>query len=134
MILYTPAHAAGTVDVIVSGQNGQSVTLTGAYTYAPPHTFDFNGDWLGFGNNGQDSPIRFAIQNNMLISVSCQSATSAPDATVAFSPPRPVTNSEFSFAGDGGVRFSGRIVSPSSATGTIKLGECESDAWYASKQ
>jgi hypothetical protein len=128
MILYTPPHAAGTVDVVVSGQGGRLVTLTGAYTYASPQTFDFNGDWVGFGNNGQDSQILFRIRDNALLSVSCD-----PEAALTFSPPRPVTDSEFAFVGDG-VGFSGRIVSPSTATGTIKLGLCESNAWYATKQ
>jgi hypothetical protein len=45
-----------------------------------------------------------------------------------------VTNGEFSFARDDGVGFSGRIVSASTATGTIKLGSCESNAWNARKQ
>ena len=39
-----PAHAAGTVDVVVSGQGGQLVKLTDAYTYVSPQTFDFDGD------------------------------------------------------------------------------------------
>ncbi len=132
MLLYTPAHAAGTVDVVVSGLNGQSVTLANAFTYASPGTFDFNGGWLGFGNNGQDNSIQFDIRNDMLLSVSCDGIVS-DSVTVTLSPPQPVTNSEFSFAGDG-VTFTGRIVSPSTATGTIRLGECTSDAWYASRR
>lgn len=129
MYVFTPAHAAGTVDVVVSGQGGQSVKLTDAYTYASPLTFDFNGNWSGFGNNGQDDLIVFTIRNDALLSVSC-----GPDETLTFSPPRPVTNGEFSFVGNDGVGFSGRIVAPSGATGTIKLGPCESNAWYATKQ
>lgn len=31
-----PAHAAGTVDVVVTNPDGQSARLSGAYTYAPP--------------------------------------------------------------------------------------------------
>src|SRR5205809_654633 len=61
MLLWTPAHAGGTVDVIVSGQNGHSVTLPNGFTYAPPQTFDFNGAWSGFGGTGQDNLIRFTI-------------------------------------------------------------------------
>jgi hypothetical protein len=132
MFLYTPAHVAGTVDVVVSGLNGQSVTLANAFTYALPGTFDFNGAWAGFGNNGQDNLISFDIRNDMLLSVSCDGIVSNT-TTVTLSPPQPVTNSEVSFVGDG-VTFTGRIVSPSAATGTIRLGECTSDGWYASKQ
>ena len=133
MVVYTPAHAAGTVDVVVSGVNGQSLTLKEAYTYASPQTFDFNGHWSGFGYNGQDTPIVFTIQNDMLLSAKCLSVTEDPDGIVTFSPPRPVINGEFSYAADG-VVFSGRIVSPTSATGVIRLGPCASDAWYAAKQ
>lgn len=132
MFLATPAHAAGTVDVVVSGQNGQSLTLINAFTYASPSTFDFNGTWSGFGWNGQDNPIRFTIQNDTLLSASCDSLSSDPGATLTFSPPLPVMNREFSFDGNG-VRFSGRMVSPTMATGTIRLGECASLAWYAEK-
>jgi len=129
MYLSTPAHAAGTVDVVVSGQSSQSVTLTGAYTYASPLTFDFNGDWAGVGETDQDGLVSFALRDNLLLSVSC-----GPDVTLIFSPPRPATNGEFSFVRDDGVAFSGRIVGFSDATGTIKLGSCESNAWRARKQ
>jgi len=132
MLLWTPPHAAGSVDVVVSGQTGQSVTLTSAFTYASPDTFDFNGSWAGFGGNGQDNLIRFTIQDNMLLGVSCDSISSAPGTTVTFSPPRSVTTSAFSVDSDG-IRFMGHIVSPTSATGIIRVGECASDAWYAEK-
>ena len=128
MYLSTPAHAAGTVDVVVSGPGGQSVTLTNAYTYASPLTFDFNGDWVGFGETDQDGLVSFTIRDNLLRSVSC-----GPDVTLTFSPPRPVNNGEFSFVRDDGVGFSGRIVAVSSATGTIKLGLCP-NAWRARKE
>ena len=117
------------MDVVVSGQGGQSVTLTGAYTYASPVTFDFNGDWTGFGETDQDGLVSFTIRGNLLLNVSC-----GPDVTLTFSPARSVTNGEFSVARDDGVGFSGRIVSASTATGTIKLGSCESNAWNARKQ
>jgi len=131
MFLATPAHAAGIVDVVLTA-NGRSVTMPNAFRYASPDAFDFNGSWSGFGWNGQDNAIRFTIRDNRLLVVSCDGIATPAVATVAFSPPLPVTNSEFSFDGDG-VRFSGRIVSPSMATGTIRLGECASDGWYAAK-
>jgi hypothetical protein len=129
LYLSTPPHAAGMVDVVVSGQGGQSVTLTGAYTYASPLTFDFNGDWAGIGETDQDGLVSFTVRDNLLLSVSC-----GPDVTVTFSPPPSVRNGEFSFVRDDGVVFSGRIVSASAATGAIKLGSCESNAWNARKQ
>jgi hypothetical protein len=57
--LSAPAHAAGTVDVVVSGQGGQLVKLTDAYTYVSTLTFDFNGDWASYGENDQDGLIFF---------------------------------------------------------------------------
>jgi len=128
MYLSAPAHAAGAVDVVVTGQGGQLVTLTAAYTYVSPLTFDFNGNWASYGQTDQDGLIVFTIRDNLLLSVSC-----GPDVMLTFSPPRPVTNGEFSVAGDNGVEFSGRIVADSGATGTIKLGACES-AWRGRKQ
>jgi hypothetical protein len=129
MYLSAPAHAAGTVDVVVSGEGGQLVKLTDAYTYVSPVMFDFNGDWASYGENDRDALIFFTIRNDLLISVSC-----GPDVTLTFSPPRPVMNGEFSVALDDGVGFSGRIVGVSDATGTIKLGPCESNAWHGRKQ
>ena len=128
MYLSTPAHTAGTVDVVVSGHGGESLTLSNAFTYASPLTFDFNADWISFGQTDQEGLISFTIRNNLLFTVSC-----GPDVTLTFSPPRPVTNGEFSFVGDDGVGFSGRIVAASEATGTIKLGPCESTGWHARK-
>src|SRR5258705_4930151 len=117
MYLSTPVHAAGTVDVVVSGKGGQSVTLAGAYTYASPLTFDFNGEWAGVGETDQDGLVSFTIRDNLLRTVSC-----GPEVVLTFSPPRPVTNGEFFFVRDDGVGFSGRIVAASGATGTIRLG------------
>lgn len=124
-----PSHAAGAVDVVVSGQGGQLVQLTNAYTYVSPLTFDFNGHWASYGENDQDALISFTIRDNLLLSVSC-----GPDVTLTLSPPRPVTNGEFSLVRDDGVGFSGRIVAVSDATGAIKLGSCDSNAWRGRKQ
>jgi hypothetical protein len=129
MYLSAPAHSAGTVDVVVSGQGGQSVTLTDAYTYTSPQTFDFNGDWTSVGETDHDGDVSFTIRDNLLRTVSC-----GPDLTLTFSPARPITNGEFAFVRDDGVDFSGRIVGVSDATGTIRLGACEFSAWRAQKR
>jgi hypothetical protein len=135
--LRTPVHEAGSVDVVVHGSGGEVVTLADAFTYAPPETFDFNGDWLGWGNTSLDVPMHFTIQHNELLRATCESH-SIPgvdaDATVTFSPPRPVTNGEFSFTDDAGVVLSGRILSATTATGVVRLGICSNDEWYAGKQ
>lgn len=57
MYLSARAHAAGTVDVVVSGQGGQLVRLIDGYTYVSRLTFDFNGDWASYGENDQDGLI-----------------------------------------------------------------------------
>jgi IPT/TIG domain-containing protein len=132
VVFSTPAHAAGAVDVIVNGQNGESMTLTSAFTYVSPLMFDFNGTWSGFGRNGQDNLIRFTIENNRLLKVACSSITSDPDTIVTFEPTVPVIDGAFRFEDDH-VSFSGQIVTPSSATGRIRLGPCASDGWYANR-
>lgn len=129
MYLFAPAHAAGTVDVVVTGRVGEVVKLTDAYTYVSPLTFDFNGAWVSYGETDQDDLITFTIRDGFLLSVSCD-----PDVTLTFAPPVPVTNGEFSFTGGDAVSFSGRIVGAGDATGTIKLGSCESTAWHGRKQ
>ena len=117
----TPAHAAGSVDVVVTNPDGQSARLTEGYTYAPSQSFDFNGAWSGFGNAGQDVPIGFTIQNNLVLDVSCHGYSIT---TMTFSPPLQVSDGTFSFSRDDGVAFSGRIVSSRDAVGTINFAEC----------
>ena len=134
MVVYTPEHMAGTVVVAVSDLNGRTVATSQTFTYAAPDTFDFNGNWSGFGNNGQDSLIRFTIRDNRLLTASCDSVYVDQAGTdLTFTPPPPVTDSAFSYKGSDAI-FTGRIVGPAMATGTIRLGECDSDGWYAQKQ
>lgn len=122
-----PAHVAGQVDVVVTNSDGQADRLAGAYTFASPQSFDFNGSWTSDDHDGP--PVRFTIQNDGLAIVACGTST-----TRTFSPPLAVSNGEFSFSSDDGVAFSGRIVSPSIARGTISLAPCIPMAWYAEKQ
>jgi hypothetical protein len=126
--LSTPAHAEGTVDVVVTNPDGQSGRLTGGYTYVSPESFDFNGNWAGVAGSEYDTEMRFAIQNNMLISVSCGTS-----ATLTFSPPPSVSHGEFSFVGNDGIGISGRIVSAVNAVGTINIAPCTSTIWIATK-
>jgi hypothetical protein len=79
----TPAHGAGAVDVVVTNPGGLSGRLAAGYTYAPPQSFDFNGTWVGyalahpefaaarFAVRHEDMEVRFTIQNNVLVSISC---------------------------------------------------------------
>ena len=50
-IFQLAAHAAGSVDVVVTnpGPASQTGLLTGGFTYAPPESFDFNGTGEGEG-------------------------------------------------------------------------------------
>lgn len=124
--IQAPAHAAGQVDVIVGNSDGQTATVPGGYTYALPQSFDPNGEWAGWAYD--ETPMRFIIQNNTLVSASCGTAE-----TLTFSPPPPVRNGEFSFTGEGGIAMSGRIVSAAAAAGTINMAQCTATEWYAEK-
>ena len=126
---YAPAHAAGSVDVVVTNPDGQAGRLAGGFTYALPESFEVNGNWEGRADSNYETPLRFTIENNMLISVSCGTS-----ATLTLTPPPPVSDGEFSFIGDEGARISGRIVSPNSALGTINIAPCLAYSWFATRQ
>jgi hypothetical protein len=94
--VFTPAHAAGTVEVIVTNPDGR--TGSGMFTYASAATFDFNGDWQGSAQDLADSVssnLVLSIRDNIVVSASC-GALSLP-----LDPPPVVANGEFSFAGSG---------------------------------
>jgi predicted small lipoprotein YifL len=124
----TAAHAAGTVDVIVTNPGGLESRMTGAYTYEPPESFDFDGDWVAHAGHHYDIDMRFTIRNNVLVSASC--GTSGP---LAFAPQPSVRDGEFSFLGDAGVAISGTLVSPVNAVGTINVPGCPEARWWADK-
>ena len=125
--LPTPPHAAGTVDVVVTNAGGQSGRLDAGYTYTVPESFDFNGTWWGYPIDGSDLPLEFTIQNNGLVSASCDTSV------VTFSPPLPVTNGAFSFSRDGST-MTGKIVSASAAVGAIALAPCNAPLWEATRK
>ena len=118
----TPPHAAGTVDVTVTNPDGQSDTSIGAYTYVEPGSLDFNGDWEGFGGEGETS-LRFTIRSNQLTGISCQSENDPPTVTVVVSPPAPVVDGAVSFSGAHGL-FMARIVTQTSSQGTLRVDAC----------
>jgi hypothetical protein len=124
----TPAHAAGIVDVIVTNPGGLEARLSGVYTYDPPESFDFNGDWVAHAGPEYDTDMRFTIRNNVLVSLSC--GTSEP-LTIASPPSAHV--GEFSFLSDDGSAITGRLVSPVNAVGTINVPACPAARWWADK-
>lgn len=122
----TPAHAVGSVDVVVTNPDGQSQTLAGGYTYVPPDSLDPNGDWGGYSLNGTDTWVEFEIRGSRIVSASCTCPTCTYDARtrLTFAEPASVKDGEFSVVAGGGATMSGRIVSESEMTGTISVPSC----------
>ena len=118
LYLTTPAHAAGTVEVIVTNPDGSAGR--GMFTYAPSSTFDFNGVWRGWGPT---LAVLLTIRDNMVVSVSCGASSLTLD------PPPVVADGEFSFAG-GGVSITGNILGPNLASGTINAASCVGPVWF----
>jgi IPT/TIG domain len=121
----TPNHPAGTVDVSVTNPDGQTARVVAAYTFAPPETFEANGDWTG---GAGDYEFSLRIDNNAVVSVDCWSS-----GAVVLSPPAPVRDGEFSFA-DHLVTISGAIVAPNEAKGRVTAGPCVQQDWYVSRK
>ena len=142
--LSTPAHAAGTVEVIVTDRYGQAGR--GVFTYASSATFDFNGDWQGWARlnwrsrRNLGARLVLTIRDNVAVSVSCSvcrpgencAIVSAP--SLMLDPPPVVANGEFSFAGSGGVSITGKFLSPIYASGSINTASCGSRYWWADKK
>ena len=129
----SPAHAAGTVDLVVTNPDGQSQRLTSGYTYAPPDSFDLNGTWGGFSLNGEDTWIEFEVRGNKLVSASCQYEVTS---SFTFTDFPTVASGQFSFTADGGAAFSGRIVSELEVLGSISSPLCRPGPmqWRASRK
>jgi hypothetical protein len=129
--IWTTAHAAGTVDVVVTNPGGLFARMTGAYTFAPPDSFDFNGEWVAHAGAEYETDMRFTIRNGTLVSVSCGGS-----AALTVSPAPAVRNGDFSFVGDDGLAISGTFVSPVNAAGTINVPDvpaCRTATWWADK-
>jgi hypothetical protein len=135
----TPAHGPGAVDVVVTNPGGQAARFVGGYTFASPLSFDFNGTWVGYALAHpelttrfmpfhSDMDIRFTIQNNVLMNLTCGGS-----AISTLSPSPAVSNGEFSLLG-GGIAISGRIVSAVEAVGTINTAACPATRWSATRQ
>ena len=116
-----PEHAVGTVDVVVTNPDGQSHRLEAGYTYVPRDSFDMNGVWTGFTDNGTDTGVEFEIKNNRLISATCAYEVYLP---FVFSEPLPIENGEFRLTADDGATLSGRVVSDSEIMGAIHFPQC----------
>lgn len=124
LFLTTSPHVTGSVDVVLRNPDGQSGSLPGGFTFVPPESFDFNGKWFAYLGNGNDDPFSFLVKSDALVSVTCDDGT-----TVTFASPVPVVRGEVTATGPTGVIFSGRLVAPHSAVGTINIGSCSSTKW-----
>jgi IPT/TIG domain len=126
--LTAPAHGPGVVDVVVTNPGTEPHTLPGAYTYAFPASFDFNGTWDGEAGSDWEFPMQFTVENNLVTSVRC--GGSEP---VNFATPVEVLDGAFTFS-EAGSSMTGAIVAPSRARGTIDIGACRRVPWYAMKR
>ena len=116
-----PAHAAGTIDLVVVNSDRQSHRLASGFTYAPQESFDLTGSWGGYSLNGEDTWVEFEIRNNQLVSASCVWDVTTPIAFASFPI---VENGAFSFSTDGGATMSGSAVSASEVSGSISFPQC----------
>ena len=80
---------------------------------------DFNGRWGGYFWDGSDVWVEFVIRNNSLVSVSCTYTATTKIATSA-----DVLDGGFSAEGPDDLGMSGRILSPSQASGTLIGSAC----------
>jgi hypothetical protein len=134
---FTEAHAAGTVDVIVTNPDGQAASSK--FTYASPATFDFNGDWQGVGTDWDGEVLGqfvLTIRDNIVVNASCGGTS------LTLAPPPAVADGHFRFVGSDGGRIDGSILSPNYASGvmTIPSGlalpppSCAFSYWSAGKK
>jgi hypothetical protein len=122
---FTEAHAAGTVDVIVTNPDGQAASSK--FTYASPDTFDFNGDWQGVATDWDGevlAPFLLTIRDHSVVSASCGGSSLALD------PPPVVADGQFRFVG----RIDGKILSPKYASGSISMAPCSFPILYWSAE
>lgn len=124
----TPPHAPGTVAVVVTTPDGQTQGLAGGFTYARPQFVDFNGDWEGHAGVEGETPIRFAVRGDVLVSFTCGGG-------VTFSVSSSTRGGEFSVT-EGTVRITGGLLQVNRAEGTIDIAACmrSETAWSATKR
>ena len=126
--IFTEAHAAGTVDLIVTNPDGGQASTK--FTYASPGTFDFNGIWQGFAEDfdGAAAPFALTIQDNIVVSVSCGASSLTLD------PPPVVANGQFRSVFSNGGLIEGSIVSANFASGYVNLGSCASTPYWSAEK
>jgi hypothetical protein len=121
-------HPPGQVDLTVTNPGGLSATLTRGYTYAMPESFDPNGEWIGHadGHNDYLTDMRFSIQGNRLVTLSCGTPVTMP-VTIS------VRDGRFSFTGADGLTMTGNMVAATAAVGQVAAPDCGDGLWRAEK-
>lgn len=119
LVMTTPTHVAGVVDVVITNPNGRPLRLDASYEFVDPDSFDFNGRWHGVSLDGKDVALEFVVTKNELVSARCQYFE-----TITMVLSTEVTKGAFSAEGADGVRLSGRMVSAAQATGRLSAPGC----------
>jgi hypothetical protein len=133
MLLETPAHPAGSVEIVVANPDGASVRAADGFTYVPASSFDPNYAWSAASRDGSDRTLAFTIENNKVISATCFGAT-GETVRLSLPAPIPVDNSEFSFESSDGSALSGRMVAPGEMIGTMNIAPCTFMSWRSYPQ
>jgi hypothetical protein len=105
--------------------------LASGYTFTAPDSFDANGDWIAHadGSNHYLTDMRFTIQNNALISLSCGSEAAPVTTPITLT----VQNGGFSFSGVDGLSMSGKLDSMTTSEGRVNAPGCGDGIWWADK-
>jgi hypothetical protein len=135
IFMTTPSHPPGSVDLVVTNVDGQTGLSKDAYTFAPPESFDVNGNWRGASFAGDyDEPFTFTVVNGAVASLTCSTS-----GLVRLSPPASIIHGEFLFRGED-ADISGRILAPNEAKGVINIGRvaeigpCVGAEWHAARE
>ena len=116
------------VDVTVTNPGGLSATLRGSYTYAPPASFDPDGEWIAHAGPDFDIELHLTFTFGRLVDATCGAHR------VVLSSSSTVENGEFASGSDDGMALAGRLVSPVNAVGTLTFDGCASGQWWAEKR
>jgi hypothetical protein len=123
-------HQPGAVDLTVINPGGAGATLSGAYTYAPPDSFDPDGVWKAHADARNDYTIEmhFTIRDHVLVNLSCGGVS-----VLATPLPLTIANGGFSVGSVNGIGVSGVLVSQSTSSGSVNAPACGDGRWWGDK-
>lgn len=127
--VFTRPHLAGGVDVVVTNPDGHVARIASGFTYTRPTVFDFNGDWVGHLGHEGEVELRFTIENDALVRVTCQGNQ------VTF-PVTTTRSGDFSFDTGGRLGMTGALLRADYAEGTVNIAACGGydTVWSAKRQ